>query len=71
MFIEIFFLFYFVWYTVQLFLSFVKVKIYFKCEFNCLHCMCIILDDEDATEENKFIDPVPSDNVKVVIHLIY
>ena len=33
--------------------------------------MCIILDDEDATEENKFIDPVPSDNVKVVIHLIY
>lgn len=39
---------------------------------NCLHCMCIILGDKDATaEDNKLSDPVPSANVKVIIHLIH
>ena len=34
--------------------------------------MCIILGDKDATaEDNKLSDPVPSANVKVIIHLIH
>ena len=35
--------------------------------------MCVILDDEDATEENKnnLSDPAPSANVKVVLSISF